>query len=244
MGVVVPMAAIACDNCSVRNRALCGALSRDELESLNAIARFRDFSSGENIHAELDVQNYFANVISGVVKLSKSMPDGRQQIVGLQFPSNFLGRPFGEQSPYVAEAATEVRLCTFNKPRFEALTRNFPGLERRLFENTLSELDAARDWMLLLGRKSAVEKVASFLLMVAERLKDTGCHSDTAPNTRTFNLPLTRADMADYLGLTIETVSRQLTKLKSSGLIEIENFRTVVVTDVGRLEKLAGTTSL
>lgn len=238
------MHGLKCDACSVRNRALCGTLSREELTQLNLIGRFKELAPGEIIQSEPEGPNYFANVISGVVKLTKSLPDGRQQIVGLQFPSNFLGRPFGAASPYVAEAATEVRLCTFNRTQFESLAKTHPGLEHRLFENTLNELDAAREWMLLLGRKTATEKVASFLVMVGERSQPAGCGSANATQGVKFDLPLTRYDIADFLGLTIETVSRQLSKLKTRRLIELTGPRTINVPDLPALKHVAAQSDL
>jgi CRP/FNR family transcriptional regulator len=230
---------ISCDHCAIRHRALCGSLSRDELTELNKVARFRDVAAGGSIQRSAEHVQYFANVVSGVVKLTKSLSDGRQQIVGLQFSSNFLGRPYGQASTYDAEAATDVRLCTFPRPQFERLVREFPGLEHRLFENALTELDAARDWMLLLGRKSASEKVASFLMLVAENSRQVGCGGSDAETSAKFDLPLTRTEIADYLGLTIETVSRQLSRLRAQGAIRLDGPRTVIVPNLGRLAEAA-----
>ena len=117
---------------------------------------------------------------------------------------------------------------------------NIPGLQQRLFQHTLDELDAARDWMLLLGRKTAEEKVASFLFMLARRSLMTGCEHKNTPDVAAFELPLTRSDMADYLGLTIETVSRQLTRLKTSNVIRLSTNRLIMVPDVNRLAHAAG----
>ena len=228
---------ISCDSCAVRNRAVCGALSDDEISRLNAIARFKQFPAGSVILRDHDEPAYFANVVAGVVKLTKTLTDGRQQIVGLQFPSEFLGRPFRKRSPYFAEAASDVTLCTFERGRFERLAAELPGIERRLFEHTLDELDAAQEWMLLLGRKSAGEKLASFLLMVAKRTRDVGCDAATGLGFAKFELALSRSEIADYLGLTIETVSRQITGLKRSGIIELEGTRTVMVPQMTRLER-------
>lgn len=233
------MSQLKCDTCAIRHRALCGSLSREELGLLNSIARFRDVPAGESIHRDSEAPTYFANVVTGVVKLTKSLADGRQQIVGLQFPSNFLGRPFGQFSSYDAEAATDVRLCTFARSQFESLARTNPGLEHRLFQNALTELDAARDWMLLLGRKTASEKVASFLLLVAENSQAVDCTSETPSNPVRFELPLTRTDIGDYLGLTIETVSRQLSRLRTQDLIRLDGPRTVIVPDIERLKQAA-----
>ena len=178
--------------------------------------------------------------MSGVVKLEKSSPDGRQQIVGLLFPPDFLGRAFGKRNPYFAVAATPVQLCSFPHTQFEQMMREHSDLEHRLFEHTLSELDSAREWMFLLGRKSAGEKVASFIHMIARRQSHTGCQAHHDGAGAVFELPLTRADIADFLGLTIETVSRQLTRLKRDGAIQLRTGREVMVPDLSRLHAIAG----
>ena len=168
------------------------------------------------------------------------LPDGRQQIVGLQFASDFLGRAFKDKATCHAEAVTDVELCIFPRKPFEALLNDVHDLEGRLFANTLDELDAARDWLLLLGRQSAREKVASFLLVIARRIPNIGCGASEDVDRIRFNLPLSRADMADFLGLTIETVSRQITRLKTDKLIEVEKDRTITVPSVSKLEAAAG----
>ncbi|GAB4230191.1 MAG: transcriptional regulator FnrN [Methyloligellaceae bacterium] len=236
----VPSATVQCDYCVVRHKAICAALSEQELSDFNRIARQRKIAAGRTITNTGDTEIAFANIISGVVKLTKTLPDGRQQIVGLQFPPDFLGRIFAEESPYNAEAATDVVLCAFPRDGFEAMLRRYPGLEHRLFQNTLDELDAAREWMLLLGRKSAREKVATFLHMIARRAGALGCSHVPDMNQARFTLPLTRSDTADYLGLTLETVSRQITNLKKNGIIELTDTREIVVPDMAALEEAAG----
>ena len=179
----------------------------------------------------------FSNVLAGVVKLTKTLSDGRQQIVGLQFAPDFIGRPFKIESALNAEAATEVSLCSFPKSAVERMMKESPELEHRLLRQTLRELDEARDWMVTLGRKTAGEKVASFLLLIARNIDPTAVPDG---GTTSFDLPLTRADIADFLGLTIETVSRQLTKLRAEGVIRIEHNRHVAVDDITRLEARSG----
>ncbi len=153
------------------------------------------------------------------------------------FPPDFLGRAFRRSNPYFAEAASDLEICVFPKDAFERLAGEYPELEHRLFERALDELDAAREWMLLLGRKTAEEKVADFLYLLARRSLATHC-ADHA--TASFELPLSRADIADYLGLTIETVSRQLTRLKTSGVIRLVNNRLIEVPDLDGLSRVAG----
>lgn len=231
-----------CDQCPVRHQAVCGAMDETQIAKLARITHRKKIHAGQTIISDEEPVDFFANIVSGAVKLSKTLPDGRQQIVGLLFPPDFLGRAYSRSNPYTAEAATDVEICTFPNVAFERLVGDFPGLQQRLFQHTLDELDAARDWMLLLGRKTAEEKVASFLYMLAKRGLMVGCrhvHNQPGPSV-SFELPLTRADIADYLGLTIETVSRQLTRLKTSRVIELSTSRLIHVPDIERLASAAG----
>jgi len=229
-----------CSDCGIRHRAICGALNGRDLARINDIARQKNYRAGETIFFENDEVNYLGNVLSGVVKLGKLLPDGRQQIVGLQFASDFVGRAFKGYATCHGEAATDVELCIFPRKPFESLLAEIHDLEDRLFANTLDELDAARDWLLLLGRQSAREKVARFLMMIARRIPHIGCGEERDGDAIRFDLPLSRADMADFLGLTIETVSRQITRLKTDGLIEVEQNRTITVPSVSGLETASG----
>lgn len=231
---------IRCNTCSVRWRAVCGALSRTEIERLNAIAHHRTIPQGQAIVADQGRMPFFGNIISGVVKLTKTMSDGRQQILGLQFASDFIGRPYRDVSVCDMTAANDVHLCTYDRSEFERLAREFPRFERRLFENALDELDAAREWMLLLGQKSAEEKVASFILMVSKRLDEDSGRGNSAQGPTRFELPITRADIADFLGLTIETVSRQFSSFKRARLIGLDGARTVTILDPVGLERVSG----
>jgi CRP/FNR family transcriptional regulator, anaerobic regulatory protein len=180
-----------------------------------------------------------ANVIEGVLKLSTGTGDGREQIVGIVYPADFIGRPFGARSQQTVTALSDARVCTFTRGDFDAFARQHPELEHKLLERTLTELDRARHWMLLLGRKSAVEKLASFLLEMSERLVDHHCAKVGEPLER-FTLPFGRQQIADILRLTIETVSRQLTKLRADGYIDLPSRRDIVIKNRGGLAGLAG----
>jgi len=220
---------IACDTCLVRNRAICSSLDSDEIKALNAIGRRRVLEPGESLMWEGEDSVLVANVIEGVLKLSTGTEDGREQIVGVVYPSDFIGRPFGATSGHGVTALTEARVCVFSRKDFDAFAREHPGLEHKLLQRTLAELDRTRRWMLLLGRKSAAEKVASFLLEMSERLVDPGCSDPAGTPLKRFALPFSRQQVADVLGLTIETVSRQFTRLKADGLIDLPSRREVVI---------------
>ena len=195
-----------------------------------------EIEEGTELIGEAEPVKAFSNVMSGIVKLTKSLPDGRQQVVGLQFAPDFIGRPFGEESNLNAEAATSVSLCSFPRNAVERLMKEAPELERRIFKQNLRELDEARQWMVTLGQKTASEKLASFLMLIARNIDPT---LPADRSSAAFDLPLTRGDIADFLGLTIETVSRQLTKLSADGVIAVNN-RRISVKSLARLARRAG----
>lgn len=230
----------ACDTCVVRNRAICAALDSEELKMLNAIGRRRNLEAGESLIWEGEDSVLVANVIDGVLKLSTGTEDGREQIVGVVYPSDFIGRPFGSTSGHGVTALTDARVCVFSRRDFDAFARDHPALEHKLLQRTLAELDRTRRWMLLLGRKSAGEKVASFLLEMSERLVQPGCTEPGESHLRQFALPFSRQQVADVLGLTIETVSRQFTRLKADGLIDLPSRREVVILNRAALAAEAG----
>ena len=221
-----------CDMCSVRKEGVCGALEGRRIDKINRVSHRRNFAAGQMILAEGAHAEFFGTIVSGVVKLTKTLADGRQHIVGLLFPSDFLGRAFRNENKYYAEAATDVDLCCFPRPAFEKLLAECPPVGNCLFRLTLNELDACQEWMLLLGRKSAEERVASFLMMIARRAA-----TPSADGSLQFELPLARSDIADCLGLTIETVSRQITRLKSRRIIELVSNREILIPDMACLEE-------
>ncbi len=230
----------ACDTCLVRNRAICSSLDGEELKALSNIGRRRMLAPGESLMWEGEDSVLVANVIEGVLKLSTGTEDGREQIVGVVYPSDFIGRPFGSTSGHGVTALTDARVCVFSRKDFDTFAREHPSLEHKLLQRTLAELDRTRRWMLLLGRKSAGEKVASFLLEMSERLVQPGCVDAPDMPLRRFALPFSRQQVADVLGLTIETVSRQFTRLKADGIIDLPSRREVVILDRASLAAEAG----
>ena len=159
-------------------------------------------------------------------------------MVGLLLPSDFVGRPGRATAAYDVTATTDVVMCCFRKKPFETLIAETPHIAQRLLEMTLDELDAAREWMLLLGRKTAREKIASLISIIARR--EAALHKKKTSGQISVDLPLTREEMADYLGLTLETVSRQISALKKDGVITLEGNRHVSIPDLDRLLEEAG----
>ena len=222
---------VHCASCEARNHGLCGALMPDELTSLAATSVKHRAEPGRELITEAMEVDRFSNVLNGVVKLTKMLSDGRQQIVGLQFAPDFVGRPFLNESTVTAEAATEVSLCSFPRRALESMMHRQPDFERRLLNQTAKELDQARDWMVMLGRKSASEKVATFIQMISQHIAPR----DVNAAAISFDLPLSRSDIADFLGLTIETVSRQFTKLRTEGVISIDHSRRLTIVNAPAL---------
>jgi len=183
---------------------------------------------------EGDPADSFFNVTAGTAKLFKLLPDGRRQITGFVGPGHFLGLAVSDTYAFSAEAIEPVRFCRFPRARLRRLLDDFPAMEKRLLEVAANELVAAQEQMLLLGRKTARERLASFLLLQSRQGLACG-HS-----RQRFNLPMTRGDIADYLGLTIETVSRTLTRLRGERMIEVVSQNELVIRDRRALESLAG----
>jgi CRP/FNR family transcriptional regulator, anaerobic regulatory protein len=226
---------VLCRSCEARHKGICGVLTPPQLLELSKHTVKTSYAAEDEIAAADQKITRQANIMSGVVKLSKLTADGRQQIVGLQFAPDFIGRPFARQSDVAVDAATDVRVCSFPARVLEDMVKTNPDLEHRLHAQTLKELDEARDWMLTLGRKTASEKVACFLYLIATHVDP----ENPAPsNVVRFDIPLKRSDIADFLGLTIETVSRQMTKLRFAGVINLLNNRTVEVPDLSRLKAM------
>ena len=198
---------------------------------LAAISSLLRKAPGETLFSEGDKTNSVYEIVRGMLRLVKLLPDGRRQITGFLSAGHLLGLAPEGVSVYTAEAVTEVTLCRYGRAAFERLIDEVPGFARRLLDVTSHELRVAQDQMLLLGRKTAAEKVASFILLLAER--------QNGERSREMDLLMTRSDIADYLGLTIETVSRTMTKLKHDGLIALPAPTRIEIRDRGQLAELA-----
>lgn len=230
---------LTCRSCAIRSRALCRALPDATLDQINRLSRRRRVKAGRALFHEDEANTVVATVLSGVVKVSVSLADGRTQVVGLHFPADFIGRPFAAPLAPLTEAATDVELCCFDRSRFEALLVEHKGLEEAFVRQVTADLDAAREWMLLLGHKTAEERMASLILLCLRRLAPPDCAGHIPDADVRVELPLSRTEIAQFLGLTIETVSRMLKRLSTRGVIAIESGRGIRVTDRGGLERRA-----
>ena len=232
---------LRCGDCPIRHRAVCAQCEADELARLEQIKYYRSYQAGQMIIWSGDRMEFVGSVVTGIATLTQTMQDGRRQMVGLLLPSDFVGRPGRATAAFDVTATTDVVMCCFRKKPFEEMLAATPHIAQRLLQMTLDELDAAREWMLLLGRKTAREKIASLIAIIARReavLQPGQHHAQLA-----VDLPLTREEMADYLGLTLETVSRQISALKKDGVIVLVGNRHVRIPDLARLLEQAGNDS-
>lgn len=218
---------ILCEDCRVRAISVCRSLASHELDELDAVAERIRLAAGRVLFDEGEPAQHLFTLSQGIVKLFKMLPDGRRQITGFLIAGDFLGLAHFRTYAYSAEAVTDAALCRLPRERFMGLLERHPALERELLGRASSELAAAQEQMLLLGRKSARERVATFLLALARRQQAAG-------NT-VVALPMSRHDIADYLGLTIETVSRAIQAANGEGLIRMIDRHHYVVADPRRL---------
>lgn len=222
-----------CDTCAARSFSACAPLNPDEQRRLAAIMKLVEVPARRPIFEEAEPAEHVFTVTAGAVKLYKLLPDGRRQVTGFLFPGDFLGLVHNDTYAYSAEALAPTTLCRFPRLKLEALLDELPKLEQRLLGIASHELAAAQDQIMLLGRKSARERVVSFLLMLSEAAIRRGATGET------ISVAMGRNDIADYLGLTIETVSRVFTELKTQGLVRLLGGKRVQLCKLRALREIA-----
>jgi CRP/FNR family nitrogen fixation transcriptional regulator len=189
----------------------------------------RSFAKGEQLFVEGDTADFFYKILSGTIRISKLLSDGRRQIDAFHLGGDIFGLENDTEHHFTAEAVEETVVLAFRRSRFTSLLHDNPAFGDQLMKSVIVSLQRAHEHMVLLGRKTALEKMATFLLDMADRL-DSGSQVD---------LPMQRADIADHLGLTIETVSRTLTQLARAGLIKMATCgRTIKIGNIAALEQV------
>lgn len=232
--------ALSCDTCGVRDKALCGSLTDDELAGLAPLGVQRRLARGETLVRAGDPPLVCANVQTGVLKIATTTAGGSESIVGLAYPGDFIGRPFAASDNHDVIALTDVELCVFPRAAFERSIAEHGRMERLLLQRTLAELDRARGWLVRMAHATASARVAGFLDDTGRRVGISDCQRGKDDSTpRGFDLPLSRGEIADLLGLTIETVSRQMTRLRAAGIIELPGGRAIIVRRPGALAEAA-----
>jgi len=222
-----------CAGCDARERNFCAALEPHEITELTRILTEAEVPAHGTLFREGEPADYVMNITRGAVKLYKLLADGRRQILGFRFAGDFIGLTAGAEYAYSAEALTETRLCRFARRKLDALRERMRRIDKRLLELSIDELTATQEQLVLLGRKHAEEKLVSFLLLLGQAQVRRGEPGEP------IALPMNRSDIADYLGLTIETVSRSFTALRKRGLIALDDTTHVRVLDRRALENMA-----
>jgi CRP/FNR family transcriptional regulator len=204
-----------CKNCHMRMQSVCSALQLEELFENEHLSKPLCFAPKSALLREGVKRESVYTITAGVVRLSRTLPDGQRQIVGFALAGDFLGLELTEHVNFSAEAITPVNACQFRLKDFAELLRAKPNLMKRFQEITSIELVHAQDQMVIMGRKNAAGKVAAFLISLRDRLAKIEHVVVNVP------LAMTRTDIGDYLGLTVETVSRTMSKFAREKMLVI-----------------------
>lgn len=227
--------ALNCDTCAVRGRAACAALTDGERAELARLGHHRRLERGETLFAAGDRNLLCATLIAGVLKVSSFDAEGTEHIVSLIHPAGFAGELFAPVAHHDIIALSDCELCVFPRAQYEQALQRFPDLASALLRRSSQDLIETRALLSAVTRRTSVQRVAGFLLAMARAANQLECHI-----AREFDLGLTRGELASLLGLTIETVSRQLTRLEREGVIRRKGSRGIELLDTARLGMLAG----
>ncbi len=215
-----------CADCPVADRAVCASLDESDRSALAKLGHRRRFRRGDTLVRADEPNLVAATLVSGAAKISNIDADGVERIVALVHPAGLLGQCFAPRNPHFVTALSDGEACLFPRDRFETAIAAHPALATRVLAETVRELEESRMLIDMIGKRSATARVAALLLAFARAASASPCHDAVR-----FDLPLTRGDMAQLLGLTIETVSRQLVALEQDGLIAREGRRGIAIRD-------------
>ena len=226
---------VTCSTCPVRATAACAVLTPDERDAMAAAGRTRTLKRGEMLFAAGDEDAACATLVSGALKVSAIDQDGNEQILALVHPAGFIGELFAPFAHHDVVALTDSKLCTFAQRDIERAINDYPALARALLRRSQADLLASRSLLELTGNASAEARLAALLHDFAAAASDSSCHLASE-----FELPLTRGEMGNMLGLTIETVSRKLGELEDMGAIIRKGKRGIVLRDAHVLQEISG----
>ena len=221
-----------CLHCQVRHLAVCSALSPEEIQALETVASVQALEPGAVLARQGDTRRHVYTVTRGALRLVRVSADGRRQVAGFALPGDFVGLSGAPTHQHDIEALAATELCRFGADAMQRLGTRYPHLQAKLLERACVELDTAREQMMSLARMTPIERMGDFLLRLAARQARAG---NPGPAVA---LPMPRADIADHLGLTVETVSRSLTALRTRGLIALPGTYVVEILDPAGLTAL------
>ena len=225
---------LACATCPVRDRAACAALDDEQRGELTRLGAHRTLKRGDTLFRAGDHSDSCATLISGALKIAQVDAGGTEHILALVHPAGFVGELFAPVAHHDVVALSDSQLCVFPRRQYEEVVTRFPALGRALLRRSSEDLFESRALMALMTGRTAGQRVAGFLLAMANAASDSPCHP-----AQTFDLPVTRGEIASMLGLTIETVSRQLTRLEKDKVIARNGARGIELLDAARLGTLA-----
>lgn len=224
----------ACVHCPVRELAPCSVIPSDEAHALEAVGGQVRLAAGGVLAREGDPRREVHTVTSGMMRRTQLLPDGRRFVHAFVLPGDFIGFSSAASYRHTIEAVTESTLCTFSVASVRGLCERYPEFETSLLEQACGELDVAGSYLMALARMTPVERLAAFLLDLSARQHLRGGREHHA------DLPMTRADIADHLGLTIETVSRSFSRLKQEGALYFEHPHHIELREPATLRAMAG----
>ena len=217
---------------------LCAGVPDSGLKLLAAISTHLHLAPGETLILDGDAADQVYNVVSGTLMMTRLGADGRRQILAFLLPGDYIGFAADQLYRFNVEAVSDAELCRFERRKLEPLFTAYPEMERRFRRMAAKTIEASLDLIFTLGRRNATERMAAFLLHLrdAQRAEMAG---EPAPDHR-WQIPMTRTDIAGYLGLTIETVSRVLSRLKKKGVLRLPTLHSFEIADEAGLIAAAG----
>jgi CRP/FNR family transcriptional regulator len=225
-----------CRDCISRREGFCAGLTGAELAKIHPYVVRKRLPAGEQIMTQGVLNSSYVHVLDGTVKLTATLNDGAEQIVGLRFSGDFIGQRFAREVTFTAETATSVEYCRVSKTALDRLADSNTDVAHLMHRLVSTELEETRELMLALSQRDARQRVAGLLYRIGQR-------QSTSTQVARIELPLSRAEIGSYLGLTVETISRQLGGLKRDGLISIERKTHITINSMGELAIAAGITA-
>ena len=223
---------VRCSLCKIRSYSFCRCLHDEELKIFQDISTNKKYENNQNIFLQQDSSVNLFNITEGNVKIYQLLNDGRIQIIGFLYPGDFFGSYKNGKYNYSADAIGNVKVCVFDQEKLDKYIEKNMALAKELLHLTSHELTLAQDRISVLGKFGATERLAKFIFNISEQRKRIGWKNNP------ISLPMTRQDIADYLGLTIETVSREFSKLKTSNIIKILSSKQIFVRDFEKLTEV------
>ncbi len=204
-------------------------------DALDAMCRVKSYRASQTVVHAQEKSDFICCVLSGILRIQKTLVDGREHIVGLLVEGDVFGRVFDGAAEFSIEAATDAEICAFPRAQFEALLTQSPDLERAVLLNITNELDRAREWLIIVSNQKIVGRIAGFLLLMCSRFHNIDHILQPRPEGIEVNIPISRADLAHLLGTRPESISRSLHSLSDQGVIDILEPNRILIRDTKAL---------